>query len=141
MILNGQDLVIVTGAIWTYLDGPLHADVRRSISEDDRRALDDLSERVHEATDAEWKRAGTEGAPTRREVIERRLAISIEWAFTEHEAKLLAQVLEACAYDLDHEGDVQFLVNVGEYGIRAEHLRDLGRRLIPGNPTARQEHQ
>lgn len=101
MILSGQDLAIVTGAIWMYLDGPIHPDVRGSLSEDDRRVLDDLGERVHEARDAEWKRAGTEGAPTRREVIERRLAVPLEWLFTEREANLLAQALEACAFDLD----------------------------------------
>ena len=134
MKLLGLDLRVIPGAIMVYLDAPLRFVRRRELSPQAESTLEHLNDSLSSAIDNAYLKADAERGETRREVIQRRLAVELDWVFGNEEKAILSEALDACATEMDHGGDVNIHFNGDEYGVRAEHFRDLARRLKNESP-------
>jgi hypothetical protein len=129
MRLDGRDLIVLSGAIFFYLDGPRLPSEPRLSPESDQ-LLESLGDRLQEATDAVYRDLETEKAPTRKEIVERRLRASLEWDFSAQEVELLKRALDATAKDLAHAySDARIMLPIDEHGLTVEDFRSLWTRL------------
>ena len=128
MNFDGRGLQILTGVTMVYAFAPLK-NRGGALSEVDADVLERMHDRVASLIERLWVESGAERAPTRAEVIRGRLAASGEVMFDDSERRLLLDALAACATEMDQGGDVNIHFNGDEYGISAEHLRAVTRRL------------